>query len=365
MSLTDRFIASLEAPQAGQKTYLDKSIKGFGVRISEGGSKAFVLVHGKDRRRITIGHYPIITLAQARAEAKRILAETTLGRRLDAMTYQEALDLYCRHHLSFKSKAHRIEAERLLRKHFAFHALEDIDRKAVVPILDALSPSIRDHALRRLKAFLNWCVDRDYLANNPLLRLKTGLPARKRDRVLSDTEIASIWRTAQNLGNYGAVVQLLICTGARRNEIANLRSEWITGDLLVIPREHTKSNREHVMPLTDLSTNILSRGSPSGLMFSANGLPTTPLSGWSKLKRKLDKLSGVTDWVHHDTRRYFRSSLIRWGCCSAEIAERLIGHKVGGDVFNIYDRYDRLAEKREAMRLYTERLRRVLEQPIA
>ena len=55
--------------------------------------------------------------------------------------------------------------------------------------------------------------------------------------MLSDTEIASIWRTAQNLGNYGAVVQLLICTGARSNEIANLRSEWITGDLLVIPRE--------------------------------------------------------------------------------------------------------------------------------
>jgi hypothetical protein len=167
MSLTDRFIANLEPPQEGQKTYLDKSIKGFGVRISSGGSKAFVLVHGKERRRITIGHYPIITLAQARAEAKKILAETTLGRRLDAMTYGEALDLYCRHHLAFKSKPHRIEAERLLRRHFTFKILDEIDRKAVVPILDALTPSVRYHALRRLKAFLNWCVDRDYTRFTP------------------------------------------------------------------------------------------------------------------------------------------------------------------------------------------------------
>jgi integrase len=370
MSLTDRFIASLEAPQAGQKTYLDKSIKGFGVRISQGGSKAFVLVHGKERRRITIGHYPIITLAQARAEAKKILAETTLGRELDAMSYDEALDLYCRHHLAFKSKAHRIEAERLLSRHFAFKTLEQIDRKAVVPILDDLTPSIRDHALRRLKAFLNWCVDRDYIPNNPLLRLKAGVSTTKRDRVLTDTEIASIWRTAQNLGNYGAVVQLLVCTGARRSEISNLRPEWIQKDLLVIPKEITKAKREHVMPLTTISMSILSRqnacstsstgGSTSGLIFPANGLPTTPLSGWSKLKQKLDKLSGVTDWVHHDTRRYFRTSLIRWGCCTAEIAERLIGHKVGGDVFNIYDRYDRLPEKREAMQKYTERLQAVI-----
>jgi integrase len=133
---------------------------------------------------------------------------------------------------------------------------------------------------------------------------------------------------------------------------------------LVIPKEETKAKREHVVPLTDLSAGILSRGSASGLIFPANGLPTTPLSGWSKLKRKLDKQSGVTDWVHHDTRRYFRSSLVRWGCCTAEIAERLIGHKVGGDVFNIYDRYDRLPEKRQAMQKYTERLQQIVVQPI-
>lgn len=95
MKLTDTGIKALLIKPKGQKTYWDDTLKGFGCRVSQGGTKSFVVQHGFDRRLITIGRYPIITLADARTEAKRILAELTLGRhRPRTVRWDEALGLY-------------------------------------------------------------------------------------------------------------------------------------------------------------------------------------------------------------------------------------------------------------------------------
>ena len=80
MRLTDTALRALQGPVRGQKLYYDDTLTGLAVRVSQGGSKSFVLQHGSDRRMMTLGRYPIISLAQARDEAKKILAEFTLGR---------------------------------------------------------------------------------------------------------------------------------------------------------------------------------------------------------------------------------------------------------------------------------------------
>ena len=59
MRLTDLSIKVLQSPERGQKTYADDTLPGFGVRVSQGGTKTFVLVHGATRQRETIGRYPI------------------------------------------------------------------------------------------------------------------------------------------------------------------------------------------------------------------------------------------------------------------------------------------------------------------
>ena len=78
--LTDISVRALKPPAQGQVTYWDKSLAGFGVRVSQGGAKTFVLVYGANRRRISIGRFPAIKLSNARMEAKRLIAEHTLGR---------------------------------------------------------------------------------------------------------------------------------------------------------------------------------------------------------------------------------------------------------------------------------------------
>jgi hypothetical protein len=91
MRLTDITVRNLPVPAKGQRTYFDETLSGFGCRVSQGGTRSFVLQHGSDRQLITIGRYPIITLSQARDEAKRLLAERTLGKhRPRSIPWQDA-----------------------------------------------------------------------------------------------------------------------------------------------------------------------------------------------------------------------------------------------------------------------------------
>jgi hypothetical protein len=74
---------------------LGRHASNFGCRVSQGGTKSFVVQHGLDRRLVTIGRYPVISLADARAEAKRVLAEMTLGKhRPRTVRWDEALAQY-------------------------------------------------------------------------------------------------------------------------------------------------------------------------------------------------------------------------------------------------------------------------------
>ena len=80
MRLTDVSVRALPLPEEGQKTHWDDTLQNFGCRVSQGGTKSFVVQHGPDRRLVTIGRFPVVSLADARAEAKRVLAELTLGK---------------------------------------------------------------------------------------------------------------------------------------------------------------------------------------------------------------------------------------------------------------------------------------------
>jgi hypothetical protein len=70
--LTQQGLMSLQPPVKGQTEYWDSTLPAFGIRTSQGGSKTFILKHGN--RRITIGRFPVLTLSEARGEAKRMMA---------------------------------------------------------------------------------------------------------------------------------------------------------------------------------------------------------------------------------------------------------------------------------------------------
>ncbi|HUO99850.1 MAG TPA: Arm DNA-binding domain-containing protein, partial [Rhizomicrobium sp.] len=67
MRLTDISVKALKPKDGGIAIYYDDTLTGFGVRVSEGGTKSFVLTHGRRRVRETIGRVGIVSLQDARA----------------------------------------------------------------------------------------------------------------------------------------------------------------------------------------------------------------------------------------------------------------------------------------------------------
>ena len=164
-----------------------------------------------------------------------------------------------------------------------------------------------------------------------------------RDRLLSDDEIAAIWHVDQR--PYSDIVKLLILTGQRRNQIWRFEPAWIDNDVLTFPTDVMKSKRPHTIPITGYRELLPAR-------------PFT-FNGWSKSKARLDRRSGVSDWVLHDLRRYFSSTMARLGV-PLHVTEQIIDHRsqVSG-VAAIYNRYTFLDEMREALLAYEAHLRKV------
>jgi hypothetical protein len=76
VQLTDRFCAHAKALGAPQTDYFDETVSGLALRVTSRGTKAWTFLGGTPRRRVTIGRYPALSLAAARALA----LETKEGR---------------------------------------------------------------------------------------------------------------------------------------------------------------------------------------------------------------------------------------------------------------------------------------------
>lgn len=363
IELSDAGLRSLRPPQRGTIDYWDTKLPSFGCRVSQGGAKTFVLKLRNSRR--AVGRYPLISLSEARAEARKLLAEKTLGRvRPQALTFQAAADAF----LKEKERSRRPRTVANLRarlaQHFPFRGqLADFTHQELVRYLKKIKTnSEHDHALSVAKTFFTWAFNHRYITENPA----TGLSphgAQSRSRVLSDTELAAIWRSSD--GMFGLLVKLLISTGQRRGEIAALHWEWVDEDARTIsfPATLTKNGRPHTIPFGPISYEILGALGSKELLFAARG-KSTPFNGWSKCKAHLDSVSGVRAWTLHDLRRTFATNLAALGA-APHVVEKLLNHVSGtiSGVAAIYNRYAFEKECRAAVEAWEARLQTILEQP--
>ena len=389
MRLTDMSVRSLPAPPKGQKTYWDESLNGFGCRVSQGGTRSFVLQFGADRQFVTIGRYhpDILPLGKARAEAKKILAEQVLGKhRAKSVRFEDAKDVFlaaCRR----KNKPRTVyDYTRLIERHFAFGRkhLADISPSDITHKLNAISAdSQRDHAVTLIKIFFKWAYRQGYLDVSPADRLLKAKSS-TRARVLSDAELRSIWRaceldtgaaqpalvTDDDAGrrplpaNYCTIVKLLMLTGQRRGEIAALRTSWLVGDAIELPKEITKNGLEHVVFLSSEASTLCSKaGKAATTATRENDTLLFPgprkggvFSAWSNAKVDLDRLSGVTGWTLHDLRRTFSTRLNAF--TPPHVVEKIINHVSGtvSGVAAVYNRYEYTEERRAAVAEWERRL---------
>ena len=214
------------------------------------------------------------------------------------------------------------------------------------------APAAANKTLKSIKTFLRWCVGRAILDQSPAEGVP--LPAKEvaRDRVLSDKELAQVVLAARRMGGpYGGIVELLVLTGQRREEVARLKWEELdlVGRIWTLPKSRTKNSKEHVVHLSEASTGVLKRADKHGpFVFSVLG--AGPFNQFSRAKRQLDQLSGVTGWRLHDLRRTCVSGMARLGI-APHIADKILNHQSGtiSGVAAVYQRHEFLTQRREAL----------------
>lgn len=389
LSLSDVMLRAAKPPASGQITLWDAQLPGFGLRCSQGGTKTFILMHGQERKRTTIGRYPIISLSEARNQAKRILARQTLGRHEpERVMFADAVALYLETKTARPSTLK--EASRILNRHFTFNkALGAVTTDDLMGILDRLSntPSEANHAFKEARTFFRWAQRRRLVNQSPLDGLSMPNREQSRSRVLTDGELKRVWTASEQCGTFGVIVKLLILTGQRRGEIAALQTGWISyvedradrvsghdnsdpsGALVssvTLPSWITKNNRDHTFPISTLTAQLLrtvvSETFPA-ILFPARGVKDKSFNGWSKGKATLDKLSGVTDWTLHDLRRTFATGLAALGT-PIHVTEKLLNHVSGttGGLTGIYQRHQWWDEQVGAIHRWEMHLSELLKQ---
>lgn len=380
-ALTDITLKSLK-PDANRITEtFDGKLPGFGVRVFPSGVKSFVVFYRQQGRlrRLTLGRYPVLSLAEARKLAQRALNDVAQGddpqqekvaarKTASTTNFSAAVETFIVQHCQRFNRANTAqETARLLRvqfvKRWSARDVRDLTRADVHDQLDRIvadgSPSAANHALAAIRKFFSWAVDRGMRDSNPCLGLKKPAPAPSRDRVLDDAELAAVWQAAALVGYpYGPIVRLLILTAQRRGEVTDMRWNEIDFEQATwtIPAERTKSSRKQMLPLPPAAIAILTSlpQLDDARIFPAQGDSNNAFSGFSRAKRRLDELSHTTDWVVHDLRRTAATGMAKLGV-APHVVERVLNHTSGslGGVAGVYNRFAYLPEMRAALELWS------------
>ncbi len=381
--LTERSIKSLPNPSEGNTVAWDSELSGFGIRITRNGARSFILNYRNQagiQRRLTIGRFPTLSATAARLRARELKAQVELGgdplevkrTRRGEMSFGELVDLFSKRLLANQKRGY--ERERLLRRDaipwFGTKTKAvDVKRRDVIHLVQekaVTSPIAANRLLGAIRRLYNWAIEQDILEANPTTLIKRPGDEKSRDRVLSDDEIAAFWGKLPSTRRMGEAVRvalrLILLTAQRPGETCSM--EWDELDLELgwwaIPREKTKGDRAHHVPLNDLALEVLAgwpRGDGPWVFPSKRGKPLKVLAPSQAVRLNRGHF-GLPRFTPHDLRRTAASHLGAVGV-DRFILGRLLNHS-DREVTGIYDRYTYDKEKRRAMEKWATKLRRIL-----
>jgi integrase len=407
--LSEETVKRLPVPTKGNRvTYFAgamiqgaKAPRGFGVRVTAAGARAFVLnyrLRGREHR-FTIGAWPDWSALKAVREARDLRQRVDRGENpVEDRTPSPAtanvasiLDDFVVRHVRNKSQPLRSADEyesafnRLVKPRIGKLSIYEVRRSHVNKMLDEIEdangPVMADRTLAYLRKAFNWYAARDDQFNVPIVRGMARIKPkeRARTRVLSDEEIRIIWPVLGEAGTFGALIKALLLTAQRRDEIAQMSRKEIGEDAIwEIPAERYKTKRPNFIPLSKAAVAVIDaqpKMDDCGYVFPSRA--KTPFSGFGKSKAALDnavfaamkkqakkrmKVETLPNWTLHDLRRTAKTLMVRAGV-RPDISERVLGHVIAG-VEGTYDRHSYADEKRDALEKLAATIERILNPPL-
>jgi integrase len=340
MQITQSFLDQISVPPtkhngiSNQAFYRDSTITGFGVRVTSGGVKSFIVekrIQGKVRR-VTLGKYGEISVEQARKEAMRFLGENATGKtpvatikhqRDSKVTLLETFEDYIQTRKDLKpSTIHdyrrSINGSFL---HWQSKPLTEITKDMVQLRHSALgkrSKARANNAMRVLRAVFNHAITKyedaqgnPVIANNPVDRLnhlQAWYKVESRKTWIKPGELPNWFAATQQLNNETTrhYLYLLLFTGLRRSEASRLHWNDVDFNERTLTVRETNNHQLHVLPLSDFLYELLKK--QKAIKASPYVFPSDSKRGYlieprSAVKR-VSELSGIT-FTLHDLRRSF------------------------------------------------------------
>jgi integrase len=378
----------------------DTKIPGFGVKVTPKGKKVFILQYrlggrGHKTRRYTIGLDGAMRPAAARSIAEKLYAEIKQGRDVQGelsgkrkiaveLAFKSYVATFCDGPMMREWPKSWREGRRCLDNHAVPHLkdkpLPDITPADIRQLLKRLDdrPATKRNLFATLSYLFNKSKKDGLISVSPLEKIDAPRPVTSRDRTLSNDELRWLMLALKDEERpYGDLVDDLLHLGQRRGEVAGMQwqeldraeREW------TIPAARAKNGCANIVPLTPRAIakfDRLAGGEKwprSGLVYPSRS--KTPISGWSKLKARLDKAmkaeakkAGATiePWRLHDLRRTFATNMQRMGVTHAAI-EHLLNHreKARTGIAKVYQTHDFKPEKRKALERWESELARLTE----
>lgn len=343
----------------------DSTLKGFGLRTGKQ-TKTFIVLVASGRRK-RIGRYPLISVAQAREAAKKVLAEKTLGKILPTHTAFE--DARADFLADCKSRLRPLTVKLYtyhLTKHFKYgrRTVGDITSKEILRSLKSLKPSQKEHAFRIGRTFFTWCFNQHLIDRSPMERMDSPPLGKSRERFLDDDELKKVYSHACKLENsLQRLVWLLLRTGQRPGELRRLKGSYIARDQITLPGEITKNGRTHTFPISKQFYDTVQQFPtdseyvlPAGRSH-VRGKPVELFSATSEARNEFKRECGVDGWTLHDCRRTVATHLRKLGV-SLEVVEALLNHVSGtkAGIVGVYQLHKFFPEMQKAISLWERKL---------
>lgn len=216
----------------------------------------------------------------------------------------------------------------------------------------------RNRLISLLSKFFSYALERGLINANPVTGVKRTKET-SRERALTEDEIRQLWTVTEATGNFSPSVRLalrlILLTGQRPSEVAQMHESQINGNLWTMP--DTKNGRAHTIPLSDMALAILDDARPH----MRNGFLLPATNGQIMDKNILPKAMKRIQWANqankprpHDLRRTCITELSTLGF--SRLVQDKVANHIDSTVGGIYDRYDYAKEKQQALDAWARKL---------
>lgn len=409
-TFTDKFIRNLKPTDKLQDM---REKDGFGIRVTPGGVKTWFFIYRLDgkRRFMNLGHYPSITLEEARKKHRAALALAEQGKdpmgmaeeareeRRKAPTVADLADEYIERHAKKFKRSWRKDEQVLNRDvipAWGKRKAKDIAKRDVILLMEGIvdrgAPIMANYVFQVTRKMFNWAVEQDILTSTPFLGTKLPSPTNKRERVLSEDEIFTLWgsldRTDLNMSDsIRRALRLILVTAQRPGEVIGMHSDEIDGHWWTIPAERAKNRKTHRIYLTRAALDLIGPTEGKGYIFPApfhlgesqeerpigcNALavavgrnlayPLTDKTGQPLFtaggKPATENRLGIDHFTPHDLRRTAATFMAKNGEMD-EVIDAVLNHAKQG-VIKVYNQYRYDREKQQALETWERKLNGIL-----